>query len=849
MAHDRKEEKEPTSVTVAKAHEKAEKNAIRLQEAVAFLIYQAETEMAERAGAAVPEVKEVKEEAKEGDIELKAIEQKEILAQERKNNDPPIIHPVTAYGYAAPGGGEFKKLVDKLKTAASDCARDINVEVKPERKGEDPGQDEATKFRELFEQFERDVRDAQNGWMMGQPVEPEVLKSKAKELQAKLTAPEFKDPGVNLEKLQRIKDQLADFPANIDRAIDDWQRKARGRVHSNESVIVHRKMLDLEVKNAKVSELKQELGGCDILRLSAADIQTLKDDKSADFKEFKRLPLNSDSTRAYVLVEDVKGGPGKLVYINKTTKEITEMQMTPQERSGLDAKLNESKRKNITELYTKEEGLGWRSRLRISSEESKLGDDSTHSTLMKPYHEKWIAEIIEKKPDWKKILPCAFGDSAEMEKRALEERECIALCGGNKDKGQQMARDKALERLEASKDKPMEYDVGGEIFRVERKEQKDEEGRSTGRMTFSVTYLSDDHKSLHGSNPAAMAAMVDLCYKYNPLRTVELECEPLGNQTYQVQIKIEQQIEQAIRHAEKLSQGTPPVYIGIELGQNARAALSAVNSNKGLEAKAKALHDLWQKDIAQKQKDKQHQATQKYTAGKEGGLGALLATSAVDGMGVGSAELSARLKTKGNEPEDKDKKFEEVKIEIIKLDKRVDQLSVASQSIQDQIKALERELGKEEVKSSITKLDEIAPQLEGLIAAQKAVALELVKISAKSGIAENYKSWLSDPGVRDVLGVNIEAEKPAILEGKQDQEMQATPEFKAFMKKEAHLKLFGQAGEAGVKAAGIAKESDFNLMAMNKLKSQIEGSQVTLRQQELAEAKAKADASPPAHRA
>jgi len=379
-----------------------------------------------------------------------------------------------------------------------------------------------------------------------------------------------------------------------------------------------------------------------------------------------------------------------------------------------------------------------------------------------------------------------------------------------------------------------------------------------------VEYSSDKSKYLHGSNPAAMASMVDLYYKFDPLRAVELDCEPLVgdkvSQPRKVLIKVEQQLEQAIKHAELRAFGdpnarppipppVPPVFIGIEIGPNAKAVLSALRSDKGLEDRAKRLFDHWDQEIAKKHESKQRTATQRYTASKEGGVGALLASNPESvlreefDMAPYASALNARLKSTGVTSADREKKFDEVKEEVQKLDGRVRQLGILNQSIKDQMRALEKELEKPEIKGSSADLDRIAKQLDGLIANREALGRDLAKIcdEKKAGIAANYSAWLDQGEVAGALGVDLDAkEKPDIIlqQGQTEKDVRAADaeldgRCKAFEKREAYLKLREQTTKAGATANGTREKNQDTAREMTALKSKIEGFQSTLKQQAL----------------
>lgn len=817
-------------------------------------------------------------------------------AAQEYNEEPPLIHPLTAYGYGTPGGGEFKKIIDKLQATVNDFTNELDEKKEAKKKEEEEEKEKkeedelvsigkedkheakveskaiAAEFKKSFTDFEKLVRDTQNSWMMGQPVEPEVLKAKAKELQAKLAKYEsMGDSG----KLEKIKEELADFPANVDRAVGDWQRRAQARVTSNASISVHRSMLTAEIKAAqaadrataaKTYDLKRELGNCDILRMTDLEVQKLKNGQDPDFKQFKQL-LNQDpaSTRAFVLVDDGKGQLDRVVYINTSTKEIQDIDLTKQ-RGGTKNQLEEKLKEihNTTaRVYSKEEGFAWRSTLQVPTVTKKLDGTTEGSTVwtrlksklpsvlggvpeeavrLEPYHEKWIASIIGLTSDWKKTLPVAYGDpEGEMARRVLEEKECLELCHGNEEQAAEMARDKALERLEKNKDKDMEYDVGGDIFRVHRRKDDD------GHMVFSVAYTGDTRTRLHGTNPDAMAHMVDLCYKYDPLSSVELDCEPLGGQSTRVLKKVEQQLEQAIKHAEELAKGNPPVYIGIEIGENAKAVLSALTSNKGLEGRAQALFAKWEEKVAKKHQDTQQVATQKYTASKEkeSKLAALLASPLrVDEMGLSveaGAQFDKALKTQGKEPADLDKKLDEVRMEVQNVNNRVRQLSMLNQSIKEQMRELEKELEQPKVKDSPTRLDEIAARLEGLMANRRVLENDLKKVAADK-VVENYCEWIAHPDIVRALGVNREAKvKPVVVvpDGKTEQEVRKeTPvldeKCKAFEKREAYVKLVDQTVKAKDTANDAYKQSQDMEKAMTALKSKIDGFREVLKQEAVA---------------
>ncbi|MCD6039198.1 MAG: hypothetical protein K0S27_598 [Gammaproteobacteria bacterium] len=682
---------QPPKITEAQTRDNAE----RLQKAVASLIDQSVTAMESQGQLDVPHI-------------------------------PPLVHPLTAYGYDAPGSG-IKKLISGIKKESNQLVLD--------KKGEESKA--GSELNRLVNAFEKQVRDVQKGWMMGEAVEPEALKHTAKTLQRAIAQEELKAEFKELEddkveKVEKIKAQLADFSTRIDEELARLRARTEERVHFNESMIVHHKIA-IDAKGPQNSPAKKRAGECGLLHWDEARIKELRESKMNDkWDELLKNPDNNkpDFDRAYIIVAPSGGGQPKVCYVDKITKEITPAEKAP----PFPGDVNQ-----------------WFADMKMT-----LPGKGTRGVALTSTQERWMKGKAQHDPErytsWQTTLPRRAGDEQELKNREREQAECTDLCGGDVEKGAAMARDKAWERLEGLADDSMKevamvYDSGGEQFNVHRR--KDDE---KGGMVFTVQY-QDKNKS-DKYFPKAIAAMIELCHKHDPLSLIELDCPKIATEYggKEAAKKVMKQIESAVKAAEASSKKGIP--IGLSLGANAEEAL-AIAGNTDLPKRIMELQTEWKKSVALEQEKKKETASARYSEKSE--LGAALEQPVRDVPAIGNdAALEKAFKTQEGR-----KRLDELKNECQKLENTVKQLELASHSISDQLHALEKEIEKQEVQESDSKLIKIAESIEGLKADQEAVNLKLAHIAGFQELHQRNPAALKGreghaPGAVPVGGAGVE---------------------------------------------------------------------------------------------
>jgi hypothetical protein len=753
QSHSKEEKKETKAEIEARVQEKARLNAERLGKSVASLISQAHVERKRRD--------EFKREYDQKQADLKNAGESE-LKYDEKDLPTLIVHPAIMYGYDAQGSG-LKKSVGRLQ--------EIVGEIKEEKKeeGEEGEEREEKSFSEKVKQFEENVRNIQNGWMVGRPVDPEALKKQGRELMATVSA-EAK-ASASPEQYKKVQEWLTDFPAVVDMEVDRLQQKAHERVDSNQSFVVNKAVLERRVLHEKLDspQMKKSVGDCQFVArdtepASATDVQ-----------------LSGDSKHAYVIVIDDLQNPASLYYINQVTNECKQICVAgSKEMDALVSEMKEGDAMNSLEVAYKRarfekplqtpkkegEELKFYETTKLTSfQEERLKKLSGHvrqsadmdvdlevadwrmasEAPPTPGWKKILPERLRPADappagDWKKILPIPNDDPLEELTRQKEEKNL----------GSEIARDEAMKRLKERKDDNCTYDYPGAKFNIRRVKEED------GSMAFYVTFLNQDTTAGRLGfiqRQEAMAALIQMCHQQNPESAVVLSCDNARGNRYYIK-NTAKDLKAAIVAAEK--ERERGIFIGIKLDASAKAILAAAG-DKELEARAKSLYDSWsahQQQLADQEKI--HAVKEKSAASK------LLAEAPSKG------DLSPRgLSAEGMEifPESatKEENFEKLKIAVGELEAEASRIDVVNKSIQDQLNAVEKKINEPEVKSNPEKLKAHADKIKELQAAQAIVDAEYKKLETAK---ENYTAWIENPQIKKLVGDN-----PAGVDAKEHAEL------------------------------------------------------------------------------
>ena len=610
--------------------------------------------------------------------------------------------------------------------------------------------------------FEQEMKDMQNAWMRGEPVDPEAMKSKVAELKKALASPEAKDL-LPADAKEKIDKQLDDFPAKIDQEVKKLEDKIRGQVSTNRTFGIAEDIVKQRVFYAKLErfEKQSEKGLCDWLHVDSAP------------KNANSVVLNASSKRAYLLV-----GPEEaqsLYYVNQNTGECREVcaagseemqailreieagdQYTSLSRLGqkvihpltmrpLSTPPSESESKSTHPdaaagalLTTLQE-----ERIRkladhvrrpedIKSDKLELkevGDVAEPST--KPYIPH-VTDQIDSKTDWKQVLPIAVRTDEDLAREEQQRRNEAA----DKKIGPDNAYANAVKRLQEQMAKAgdCEYDCQGERFKLGSTKNKD-------GTVFTITPVGKGWTDTFRSDyiPQAMAKMIEICHLANPDQNVKLSCQEMGPMGVYAK-RMVHELEHAIRAAEKNAE--KGIYIGIELDENLKKAIidatKAGVKDTNLVLRANKLCELAEKHRAKKMEA----VTSK--VGKSS-LGDLLETP-LPGMSLGGGRQEIDKVLEGKTPEEQSKMVEK---EVKKLEFRAKQADMQNANIKNELKAIEEKM--ELAGITQEELTELSKSVERLREAQNEVNREYKKLGGytdaaagvdEKGLATHYASWM-----------------------------------------------------------------------------------------------------------
>lgn len=600
--------------------------------------------------------------------------------------------------------------------------------------------------------FEQEIRNMQNSWMDGKPIELKVMRDKVDELKAELSKPEL----ANVPEIAEAKEQCKNFEKVLNDEVSRLRTKARKQEDTHATFEMQKQINDRVVFSDKLerAEVKKWEGKCLFVRCTQAELTQVEN----------KLGTGSNPKRAYVIVGDeAKQETLELYYIDKATGERVkaceadspDMHALLRElKAGDDASfLNRKFHKAVGDNQLKTPNhLGERKVELTSHQEDHIRKIVHYARLPEHVTDEKLADwkkipaVDPGEGDWKEALAIAIRTASdakaalvevaeEKERREQEER----------DLGADTARNNALERLRKKQlaEGVCEYDSKGWNFKVSSK--KDEK---SGRLYFSVAigegiFTSSKTKSL------AMKRMIETCHFADPFRAVVLGPQ---NSHYLdspgVSARVVENLECAIVEAEKLA--SKGIYIGIRLNEDAQKAINtqvAAGNDKHLILRAQKLEELWQKNVIDARVKKTAAATV-----KESDLATVLKTTPFPqgGLGFGD-ELPLAFRIKGADPQDQKDRMEELKKEVGKMEGAFSQLTSQDAQIKRQLVEVEAEMKKPEVRADA---DKYAEQQEKKASLEGALATVNQSLNEKQKEIRNCLGWMYSDAMMESLGLD-----------------------------------------------------------------------------------------------
>ena len=618
-----------------------------------------------------------------------------------------------------------------------------------------------------IKRFEQEIKNIQNGWMNGKPVELKAMQEKVNEFERFLNTPEVL--AAIPAEAAASKARLKEFPGVIEKQLSHLQEKTQARVYTNRCNELREGSLEQQIlyeklENTRLRDAKGEAGRCDVVSVGAAP-------SSADDASIVDI-MQKGSNRAYVIVVDAANANAKsLYYVNKVTKECKLVCAAgSDEMEALLAEMEKGKDIGMA-------ARGWQKIIHpktvrplhdipaVGSSE-QLTDMQEDRIRELTHHVRIAAEIKHKiadwtdveaipsydssfkgitgKIDWKEVLPIAIQIAGDYEKE-------VKLRADEEEADPRAARDNAMERLMEAQNKPglTEYDYKAERFQIQSKTD------DKGKRSFTIMHSSGGGAFERSQNvPEAMAKMIALCHMTDPLSSIELDCPPTGNHYGPFYKRMATELEYAIIAAEKSAARGD--FIGITLGENAIDVLNNAESaaGKDLIRRAQTLYDQWEK-YTQGVEKKEESAAQKAVG--ESKLGAVL-QSPPAGAVLGATNLQTELNNAFLGKTLPEQKIEVLSAEVKKLDSKIQQFDAQKVTIENELRAVTKEIEKAtrdpEAAADTAAMTVHFDKLASLKAAQEAANQGLMSLTGPSGMAQNYVSQMDSTVTRHAVGID-----------------------------------------------------------------------------------------------